>query len=192
MLDVQWMEGYLRDEIDAFGKIYAAYSPAVYGYLAKRVSQLGERDDLFQKIWMKFHRSRESWSSEYSLLQWLFVISRSILLDQLRELKRSPQGNLLNDAFLFSKIPAGIDSEILAAESAAEEDELSETLVGKGLTPEQVNIIRSHVFQEEEYAAIALRLGKSAVSVRKIFSRAMEKLRKSAGNTVFVKKGKTL
>lgn len=190
-LDVQWMQGYLRDETDAFQKIYAEYSDAVYGYLAKRVSQEGDRDDLFQKVWMKFHRSREQWSSEYSLLQWLFVISRSVVLDRYRELKRSPYGKLADDVDVLLNIPSETSAELLEAADAVEEAEIVKGLVREGLAPEQIIVIREYVFQEEDYKTIAQRLGKNSVSLRKGFSRAMEKLRKNGWGPPRSEKGES-
>jgi RNA polymerase sigma factor (sigma-70 family) len=147
----------------------------VGGYLVKRVRSGAERDDLYQKIWLKFHRSREKWSSDYSLLQWLFVIARSVILDGLRSKKRSPDGNLVEDS---EKELAAIASEDSSdRDSTQNEYELEEGFSQAGLSKEQCEVVRRRVFDEEEYEEIAEKIGKNATSVRKIFSRAIEKLR---------------
>ena len=176
--DLEWMQAYLQDDPGAFEKIYAAYSDAVYGYLVKRVSVEAERDDLFQKIWLKFHRSRTKWSSDYPILQWIFVISRSVLLDRYRETASSPFGHLSGDDSVLERLPA--EKEPPSEDSESEErSELEKEMVSQGLSADQIRVIREHVFQEEDYEDIAKRLGKSAVSVRKIFSRGMERLKKA-------------
>lgn len=169
------MRAYLRDDPEAFAGIYSAYSDAIYGYLVKRVRKESERDDLFQKIWLKFHRARAQWSPDYPLLQWLFVIARSVLLDGLRSQRRTPYGAMVEDSELaLERIAAPESWEV---DSAGEEAALTEEMVRGGLSEEQVEVVRSRVFAEEEYAEIAERLGKNAVSVRKIFSRAIERIR---------------
>jgi RNA polymerase sigma factor (sigma-70 family) len=176
--DELWMKAYRKDDPDAFAKIYGTYGDAVYGYLVKRVRDAEERDDLFQKIWMKFHRSRDLWSPEYPLLQWIFVIARSVILDRFRATKRTPFGALVEDSEgALSRIQAPEEAKENSSADEKEERELVEEMRRAGLSEEQVEVVRRRIFSEEEYYQIANRIGKNAVSVRKIFSRAIEKIR---------------
>lgn len=175
--DQTWMRAYRRDDAEAFARIYGAYSDAVYGYLVKRIRDEAERDDLFQRIWMKFHRARDQWSPEYPLLQWLFVIARSEILDGRRARARSPFGWLSEDS--EKALSRVVSAESNAIEDAREAETIAERMRAEGLSAEQVEVVRRRVFEEEDYAEIAARLGKSPVSVRKVFSRAIEKLRMS-------------
>lgn len=179
--DLEWMTAYRQDDPDAFAKIYAAYADPVYGYLVKRMATEAERDDLFQKIWIKFHRARDQWSPEYPLLQWLFVIARSVRMDQYRENSHSPFGLVVDDSDRALARMAAPESPVGNDDGQAEEEALSKKMARQGLSEEQVEVVRQRVFAEEDYNAIAARLGKSPVSVRKIFSRAIEKMR-VAGN----------
>lgn len=173
--DQIWMRAYRRDDADAFARIYGAYSDAVYGYLVKRVRDEADRADLFQRIWLKFHRARDQWSPDYPLLQWLFVIARSEVLDGRRARSRSPFGKLTDDS---EKALARVASaEPTFVEEEREAEAMTERMRAEGLSAEQVEVVRSRVFAEEDYAEIAARLGKTPVSVRKVFSRAIEKLR---------------
>lgn len=182
--DTKWMRRYLHGEVAAFDSIYEAYSDAVYGYLTKRVRVVEERDELFQKIWMKFHRSREQWTPDYPLLQWIFVISRSVLIDRRRELTRTTLDRADHPGEDLNRRLDGIPSERPSPEEAlleARDQDEAEAMLGdlasEGLTPDQIRVVRLRAIDEEEYERIAERLGKSPENVRKIYSRAIERLR---------------
>src|SRR3989338_5977637 len=55
LLMVQYANG---DEI-AFQELYRRYRARAYGYLSRRVRNSGVADELFQKVFLKLHRSRE-------------------------------------------------------------------------------------------------------------------------------------
>jgi RNA polymerase sigma factor (sigma-70 family) len=176
------MRRYLKDDATAFEAIYAAYADAVYGYLVKRVWEVEEREEAFQKIWLKFHRSRERWSPEYPLLQWLFVISRSVLIDRYRNaahtaLDRAEHPGEGLEKTLGNLVSEGPEERALEAESERTEAEIVGSLRENGLSEDQVAVVSMRAIDEEEYERIAARLGKTPASVRKIYSRAIEKLK---------------
>ncbi len=179
--DLAWMSDYRKDVPEAFGKIYGAYSGHVYGYLRKRLKNAGDIDELFQKVWMKFHDSRENWSPDYPLLQWIFVISRSVLIDFFRSegIRTEPLVSAESEfgKDVFRKAVAPPSGEALEKEANEEMETIRTRLAHEGLTKEQVAVVQLRVFEEAEYDEIAKKIGKTSVSVRKIFSRAMEKLK---------------
>jgi RNA polymerase sigma-70 factor (ECF subfamily) len=183
--DREWMRSYLRDEKEGFDQIYARYSGAIYGYLGKRVQDSAERDDLYQRVWMKFHRSRVRWSDQYPLLQWLFVISRSVLLDHFRKEKRSPAISEFRRSegkerqSLLDQIPDERPEPGIESERLAEREELDRILLEQGLSEDQVRVIEMHAIDEEDYESIARQTGKTSVTARKIFSRGIAKLKSS-------------
>jgi RNA polymerase sigma factor (sigma-70 family) len=182
--DAEWMRRYLKDDASAFEAIYAAYADAVYGYLVKRVWEVEEREEAFQKIWLKFHRSRGRWSPEYPLLQWLFVISRSVLIDRYRNAAHTALDRAEHPGESLERTLANLPSEsggpeerILEAEEERAEAELARDLRKTGLSEDQIAVVSMRAIDEEEYERIAARLGKTPASVRKIYSRAIEKLK---------------
>lgn len=171
--DRAWMRGYLLDEVGSFQEIYAAYSGRVYSYLKRRLRNADDLEEVFQKIWMKFHQSRTGWSPEYPILQWLFVISRSVLTDHFRFEAHRGQGLVAIEVNSLTS-PSSIES---VPNEEEEKFRLEESFEKQGLSPEQIEVVRRHVFEEEDYMQIAQRLGKSPVSIRKTFSRALKRLR---------------
>ena len=81
LADEKLMELYRKGENMAFEVIYLRHKGKVYSYLNRRLYDKGMVDDIFQSIFVKFHKSRKLYNSEYPLLKWLYTICRSELLD---------------------------------------------------------------------------------------------------------------
>lgn len=75
------MKAYGAGDMAAFEALYRRLSPKVYGYLKNRLGKKEDAEDLTQKVFAKVHRLRETYNPAYPVLQWLFVITKGILLD---------------------------------------------------------------------------------------------------------------
>ncbi len=157
--DETLMQSYQKGDIAAFGELYRRYSPRVYGYLKTRLTRKEERDEVFQQIFLKLHRSKDGFSPKYKFVQWLFVIARTGLIDHFRKNQKAkvdwPQ----------------IDPS--PSEGLSENDWL------KNLTLEQRNVVNWRIIDELSYEEIAQRLKKTTPTVRQILSRTIKKLRHS-------------
>lgn len=169
--DAELMREYLAGDSSAFEALYGRFSGRVYGYLLAKLGRREEADEVFQMVFQKFHQSRASYDPAYPVLQWLFVLSRSVLLDHFRKQRR--QVAVVDDADL-NAIPAEV-SQTGAALTLSGQEEPARML--EALRPEQREIVSLRVLDELSYAQIAERLGKSQESVRQTFSRAMRRLR---------------
>ena len=161
--DQELMRNYKAGDETAFALIYERYKGNVYGYLAKRLQDPVERDEVFQNAFMKFHRARAQYDSQYALLQWLYVITRSELLDHLKRGTRSVPTLPIDDI-----------------ENLSQKEESSSLIEGDQLAvlkPEQNRIVTMKVIDELSYQEIATQLERSEVSVRQIFSRSIRKLK---------------
>ena len=156
------MQAYLNGDIGAFDALYRRHSRRIYGYLRKRLRQPEELDEVFQKIFMKFHQARRKFDFRYTVLQWLFVISKTSLLDHLRQTKRQEAGL------------EGIASQNPG--SSLEPTDISELL--DTLPATQQGVMRMRALDELSYEEIARKLSVSPESARQGFSRAVRKLRK--------------
>lgn len=160
------MKAYGAGDMPAFEALHRRLSPKVYGYLQSRLKRQEDAEDLTQKVFAKVHRLRESYNPEYPVLQWLFVITKSVLLDHgkaefrktrlegefVRELSQTPQGPSLSGV-------------------------MDEQALLQGLDPASREVVQLRVFDELSFQEIAAQLGKSEVSLRQVFSRAMKRLR---------------
>src|SRR4051812_5099585 len=86
--DEELLIDFAKGEIEAFEALYRRLSPKVYGYLRSRLQNAEDVDDIFQKVFAKLHSSRASYGSKYPVLQWVFVMTKSALLDHVKSSKR--------------------------------------------------------------------------------------------------------
>ncbi len=66
-----------------FQKIYTDFQPKILRYLSRLVGE-GEAEDLAQEIFIKVHRSLESFRGEASLSTWIYRIATNAAIDRLR------------------------------------------------------------------------------------------------------------
>ena len=158
--DEELMRMYLSGDLRAFENLYTRHSGRVYAYLRKKLPQKEEQDEVFQKTFLKFHNSRRKFDFSYTVLQWLFVIARTSLLDHLRSRGRQES--------LIEKISVESQDTSEAVRASEFVDKLPE---------KQRQIVQLRAIDELSYEEISKKLGQSEVSVRQSFSRAVKKLR---------------
>ncbi len=173
MSDEEIMRRYLSGEAEAFEEIYRRHSAKVFAYFHRKLSSRAEVEDLHQAVFMKFHRVRHRYDAKFPVLQWLFVIARTTLVDFYRK-----QGR---------QVPAaeGVTLENVAEIVPAEENTAAASHAPalaalEGLSREQRRIVEMKVLDELTYDEMAARLGRSSESLRQIVSRALRKLRGEA------------
>lgn len=87
MEDKYLMLKYQAGDNIAFEALYQRHSEKVYSYLAKRVHDKNEIDDLYQKVFVKFHKSRALYDTKYDVVAWFYTITKSEFLDFLKKRK---------------------------------------------------------------------------------------------------------
>ena len=155
------MELYRNGEHMAFEIIYARHKDRVYSYLGKRLHDSLLIEDVFQNIFIKFHKSRNLYNSEHSLVKWIYTISRSELLDAIK--KNKIVNVELKDELLYcepdnDKSSIDIDSE-------------------KILTEKEKEALKLRYYSDQDFKAISEELNTSQSNVRKIISRGIKKLK---------------
>lgn len=167
--DEELMERYRTNgDEGAFATLYDRHARRVYGYLTQRIPKREECDEVHQCVFLKFHRSRHLYDSRHSVLQWLFVIARTTLMDHFRKVQRS---------VLTVDDPDGLQSAKAVVPEQLERSVEFDAL--KLLSERERSAIHMRVLDELSYHEIARRLGHSEPSVRQMVSRALKKLRLS-------------
>lgn len=69
----------------AFRILVNKFSDRIYGYLVRSGIRACERDDLFQDIFLKVHRSASAYSSDRPLSPWIFTIVVNTTRSHLRK-----------------------------------------------------------------------------------------------------------
>jgi RNA polymerase sigma-70 factor (ECF subfamily) len=90
------MERYAAGDKAAFGKLYDALAPRLYGYLLRQTRDRARAEDLLQQTMLQIHRARERFIAGAEVTPWAFAIARRLLVDDIRRNKRvilSDDGN---------------------------------------------------------------------------------------------------
>ena len=87
---------------------FTVSTQGAYAYLSQRLGSRTETDEVFQEVFLKVHRARNQYDFKYSVLQWLYVISRTTLLDYYRNKSRTVPTVTWDDSFpLLSQTAVG-------------------------------------------------------------------------------------
>lgn len=78
------MERYARGEDAAFGELYDALAPRLYGFLLRQTRDTARAEDLVQQTMLQMHRARGRFLPGAEVLPWAFAIARRLLIDQRR------------------------------------------------------------------------------------------------------------
>lgn len=160
MSDEELMRHYLAGEVEAFEGLYNRHSGRILSYLMKRLPSKQDADEVLQAVFLKFHHSRHNFDFNYAVLQWLFVISRTSVMDFYRKKGREP-------VFEKNMTEEFIDSD--------------KELPWEAVSDEQKKVLELRYLDEMSFQDIAQKLGKNEDGVRKTVSRAISKMRKALG-----------
>jgi RNA polymerase sigma-70 factor (ECF subfamily) len=80
-----WLPRHCRGDEAAFAALLEAYRRPVYGYLARCGVAVGDRDDLFQNIFLKIHAAAASYDPGRPLAPWLFTIVANAMRNHFRD-----------------------------------------------------------------------------------------------------------
>ena len=161
--DKELMKLYLHDDNLAFNEIYSRYQSNVYSYLKKRLKDDNLIHDIFQNCFIKFHKSRQNYNSKYPLIKWIYTITRSVMLDELKKRKINKTEYIDNinykpEEYISQQVSIEIDTE-------------------SSLTSKEKEALKLKYFSENDYNEISIVLNSSQSNARKLVSRALQKLR---------------
>lgn len=174
MTDEQLMEMYQNGSEKAFSILYDRHSSKIFGFLKKRVQKEEKVTDIYQEVFVKIHKSKHLYNKSFPLLPWIFTITRTVMLD---ELKKDKNNNLAIDIDLDSlqASPAEFnlvsDNKILG-EAAASVQRLPEA---------QKLAIQMRYVDDKTFEEIALSLQTTPVNVRQLISRGVKRLKELLG-----------
>ncbi|HEY6463033.1 MAG TPA: sigma-70 family RNA polymerase sigma factor, partial [Polyangiaceae bacterium] len=82
------MERYAGGDDAAFGTVYDALAPRLYGYLLRQTRDRARAEDLVQQTMLHIHRARARFIPGAEVTPWAFAIARRLLVDSLRRGRR--------------------------------------------------------------------------------------------------------
>lgn len=155
------MKQYRKGDFSAFTKLYKILSPKIYGYLRRRGVGASEIDDVFQQVFLKFHRYRERYDDKHPVEAWVFTITRSVMLDHFKKKQSKPSWEPL------------YESKIVDSSQKMPADPISL----EGLNNLDKELVTKRYYNDESFSDIAKDLGLTSQNVRKRLSRSIRKLR---------------
>lgn len=160
LTDVALMMMYQDGDHMAFSILYERHKSKVYSYLEKRLHDKSHLDDLHQRVFVKFHKSRHLYNKKYEVLPWLYTITRSELLDFFK--KRKIETVEFNENLFSDEV---------------DEDSIIDLQNEKSLSEKEKVAIENRYLKDKDFAEISNLLETSQSNVRKIISRGLKKLR---------------
>ncbi|MBK8204951.1 MAG: RNA polymerase sigma factor [Bdellovibrionales bacterium] len=179
--DDELMLLYQEGDERALEELYRRYSGRIYAYLRKRLSDKDWVDDVFQQVFTKLHQTRHQNNPAYRFDQWIFVMTKTVLLDFWKTT------DVKTKRYFSQSIDSVASVNMPVSQPMVESPELIPEPVLAGLSPDQRSAIELKFIDELSYQEMADKLGRTEESVRQLVSRAIRKVR----NQIKVSGGKS-
>lgn len=164
-------------DADAFGRLYEAYFEKVYRYVALKIGNRIEAEDLTQQVFVNALESIGSYKMrEVPFSAWLYRIAHNQIVDTLR--KRSRRPTLELDESLQIAADGDLVREV---ELKLETKEVIEA--AKKLTKLQQEVIALRFGAEMPIADVARLLGKTEGAIKAMQHSAVAALRRIMGES---------
>ena len=168
--DEYLMKRYVDGDTVAFDQLFNRYEQRAFAYFFRRTRSRERAQDLYQELFLRLHRSRSSYDPGRPFAPWFFRIASRLLIDDARRAFRKYEVPLHEDA--ASPIEADAEQLVGNAECASR--------VLEQLSADERHVLVSAKVEGVGYPELARELGKSADAVKKLASRAMQRLRAAA------------
>ena len=144
----------------------------VFAYCRKKGISAQDGEDITQIVYTQIYNKREKYNPDYSPLAWLFVITKSEAKDYLK--KSAIYADYMKDYGLFVDL-----SQNQAHNPINEQEgkELDLSALTNKLNAKEKSALEQRYFAEKDFHEIAVTLDVTETNVRKIISRAIQKLK---------------
>lgn len=166
--DEQLMRLYQRGEEAAFKALYERHASKVYGYIKKRIGDKEKVAEIYQEVFVKIHKSKSLYNETFPVIAWIFTITKSVLLDELRKDKKI----LTVDANVI---------ENLAANDTHSAEGLDALEMLTQLPAVQRQALEMRYINDSTFEQIAERLNIKPSNARQVISRGLKRLREIVG-----------
>ena len=159
-------------DADAFGELYQLHLDAIYSYVYKRVSDVGEAENITQTVFIKAWQALERYQPQkVPFRAWLYRIAHNTVIDHYRKQKETVG---LEDQRMLA------DSKISPEAHVEQEDRINiikDTI--HTLRPAYQQVLSLRFLKGLDYKETAEVLGRKVNAVRVLQFRALEALQKA-------------
>ncbi len=147
-----------------FEQLFLRYEGRAYAYFLKRTHSRERTQDLYQDLFLRIHRARDSYDPARAFAPWFFQIARRLWIDDQRRPYRS------------FEVSIG-EHEPIAANTcdAGDRQELAQIL--GALSPDERYVLVAAKAEGIAYSQLAAELEKSVDAIKQMASRAMRRIR---------------
>lgn len=168
--DEALMERYANGESRVFDELFRRYENRAFAYFVRRTGSPDRARDLYQDLFLRVHRARHAYDPRRPFAPWFFQVAHRLLIDDQRRTYRRREVPLDEDVLRGSRASQ--------ADALAEREQLARWL--GDLSADERYVLVCANGEGWGHAEIARRLGKSAAAVKKMASRALQRLRQTA------------
>jgi RNA polymerase sigma-70 factor (ECF subfamily) len=162
------MAQYAAGDEAAFQKLFGRYQCRAYRFFLCCSRSEPRAWDLYQELFIRIHRFRESYDPAQPFAPWFFQIARRVFVDdQRRAFRRREVGGLDEDAAPLQESNA--EARAIACEQVQR--------LLSGLSAEQTRVLLGCKLEGRSHAELAKDLGKSVDAVKQMAARALRSLR---------------
>jgi RNA polymerase sigma-70 factor (ECF subfamily) len=161
------MARYAAGDVDGFDELFRRYEARIHAFFVRRTGSIERARDLYQELFLRIHRARDAYDPTRPFAPWLFQIAHRLLVDDRRRAYRSHEVSL-EDREPRSALPGDEDR-------LADREHLSQLL--DALSADERHVLLSSRVEGVGYLELAAQLGKSVDAVKKMASRATQRLR---------------
>lgn len=161
----KWFEG----EQQAFELFFNRHSKRITGYCVKKGLRREDAEDVTQRVFIKLSQSIHQYERGRPALPWLY----SIVINEFRDHMRA-----------LSRYDKRIENyTIVESQQRGEENDRNQSSnllkAAEGvLSAESLNVVRQRILEDKSFEQVGASTGKNSVASRKMFQRAIEKLKK--------------
>jgi len=152
----------------ALESFYRETAHVVFSYCRKKGMSSQDSEDIVQIVYSQIYNKRNKYNPNYSPMAWLFIITKSEAKDYRK--KTAIYGDYIKDYELFAELSQNTFVNPTHKQETKELD-LSP------LSDKEKAALEQRYFAEKEFSEIAESLGLTETNVRKIISRAVQKLK---------------
>ena len=165
------MERYAGGDVDAFEELFRRFETSTYSYFLKRTRSPERAQDLYQELFLRIHRARNSYDPARPFAPWLFRIAHRLRIDDQRRAYRA------HEVAVGDHEPSAPGAG--SADEVADRERVRHIL--DSLSEDERYVLVSAKVDGITYAELAVDLGKSVAAVKKMASRALQRLRAASG-----------
>lgn len=140
----------------------------VFSFVRKKGLSTQDCEDIVQIVYSQIYNKRDKYNPDYSPLAWLFIITKSETKDYLK--KSAIYTDYLKDYGLFLNLSQNDYDNPITKQETQELDLTS-------LNEREQLAVKKRYYEEKEFHEIADALGLTENNVRKVISRALQKLK---------------